>query len=51
MFNCHKLFINNRIFAVFHTRGQAEFILRLLEEGGSVYESEIRPSFIENIGF
>lgn len=51
MYNCHKLFINGRLFGIFHTLSKAEFVLQLLDEGGMVYEHEIKPAFVDNIGF
>ena len=51
MFNCHKLFLNGRLFGIFHTSDRADFVLNLLDDCGLVYESQIVPSFIEDIGF
>ena len=51
MGNCFKLFINGRIFGIFPSEQKAEFVLKLLDEGGLVYDSEIQLSYIENTGF
>ena len=51
MFNCHKLIVNGKLFGIFDTQERAEFILGLLNESNLVYNSEIIPYFIDNIGF
>lgn len=51
MYNCHKIFVNDRLFAIVHTRDKAEFILKLLDEAGLIYSSSIEGAFVEGIGF
>lgn len=51
MHNCFKLFVNERLFAIFGKESSAEFVVKLLDEAGVLYTYEIRPAFIEGIGF
>lgn len=51
MHNCVKLFVNERLFAIVENEGKATFLLRLLDEGGSVYSFRIVHSYIDGVGF
>ena len=54
MYNCHKIFRFNRLFAITHTLAQAEYILRCIAEYESKHSEadyRIECAFIEGIGF
>lgn len=51
MHNCYKLFVNDRLFAIFAKESSADFVVKLLDEAGVLYTYEIRPAFVQDIGF
>lgn len=51
MYNCVKLFINGRQFGIFQRAETAEFVKRLLDEAGLVYDWSIKEVFVDGVGF
>ena len=59
MFNCHKLYINGRLFAITHTYDEAFLLLELLhkqaeqaEQGGMAINTHaIKAAYVPDVGF
>lgn len=53
MANCHKVFVNNCLYAIVHTLAQAEGLHFMLfdSDRGEELEVRIEPAFIEGVGF
>lgn len=56
MFNCHKLYINGRLFAITHTYDEAFLLLELLhklaEQGGMAINTHaIKAAYVPDAGF
>lgn len=52
MSNCHKLYINGRLFAITHTYDEAFLILEALSTGGmEITTHAIKAAFIPDVAF
>lgn len=56
MFNCHKLYINGRLFAITHTYDEAFLLLELLhnqaEQGGMAINTHaLKAAYVPDVGF